>query len=69
MVKHGKRFEGIVKARIDKVKIQVSHDIVNTTAKTRYLRTYACDIRTVISEAHYLVKIPRKTTSHSAISD
>ena len=41
MVKHGKRFEGIVKARIDKVKIQVSHDIVKTTEKTRYLQTYA----------------------------
>ena len=41
MAKHGKRFEAIVKARIDKVKIQVSHDIVNTTAKTCYLRIYA----------------------------
>ena len=41
MIKHGKRFEGVIIAKIEKGKIYVSHEIVNTAAKICYLGTHA----------------------------
>ena len=40
MIKHGRHFEGIVIARIEKEEIRVSYEIVNTVVKIRYVQAH-----------------------------